>query len=503
MSGLQITITTAGYAALVNAKNLGTNPTLVAQIGISDQVFTPDRGMTALPGELKRLATFAGTAVADDTVHVSIRDDGPDTYNMRGFGLYLADGTLFAVYGQAETILEKSAQAMMLLAADIRFADINATDLVFGDTNWINPPATTEVQGVVELATPAETIAGADDRRGVTPTGLKATLDSRFGAGAPSVFIKGLLSLATAALMRVSLGLGSAATRDEGAGKGLDADLLDGQHGAHYRDWDNLTNVPAAFSPTNHHHGWGDIDNVPATAARWPDFTEVTGKPSAYPPLGHVHATADISSGVFEVARIPDLAQAKIKGLPESLDAKVNVAQAPQGFVDPDTIMGTLSHIVLGGGQFGGPGPYCTVWNFGTSGGRDIQLASSFGPTNDFYLRGGYDLTSKFKGWVKLHHSGNQFALGTTATSAKAALGITISNVGGLADELAGKAPLASPPLTGTPTAPTAAAGNNTTQIATTAFVQAAIAGALSNYLPKNNPTFTGTMTGPAFNKSP
>ena len=37
------------------------------------------------------------------------------------------------------------------------------------------------------------------------------------------------------------------------------------------------------------------------------------------------------------------------------------------------------------------------------------------------------------------------------------------------------KAPLASPALTGTPTAPTAAAGTNTTQLATTGFVQAAI----------------------------
>ena len=34
------------------------------------------------------------------------------------------------------------------------------------------------------------------------------------------------------------------------------------------------------------------------------------------------------------------------------------------------------------------------------------------------------------------------------------------------------KAPFASPAFTGTPTAPTAAAGTNTTQIATTAFVQ-------------------------------
>ena len=41
-------------------------------------------------------------------------------------------------------------------------------------------------------------------------------------------------------------------------------------------------------------------------------------------------------------------------------------------------------------------------------------------------------------------------------------------------DALALKAPIASPALTGTPTAPTATAGTNTTQIATTAFVQAA-----------------------------
>jgi hypothetical protein len=37
------------------------------------------------------------------------------------------------------------------------------------------------------------------------------------------------------------------------------------------------------------------------------------------------------------------------------------------------------------------------------------------------------------------------------------------------------KAPLASPALTGTPTSPTASVGTNTTQVATTAFVKAAI----------------------------
>lgn len=50
-----------------------------------------------------------------------------------------------------------------------------------------------------------------------------------------------------------------------------------------------------------------------------------------------------------------------------------------------------------------------------------------------------------------------------------------ISEVTNLQTSLDAKAPLASPALTGTPTAPTATAGTNTTQIATTAFVGAAV----------------------------
>ena len=48
------------------------------------------------------------------------------------------------------------------------------------------------------------------------------------------------------------------------------------------------------------------------------------------------------------------------------------------------------------------------------------------------------------------------------------------------ADDLGAKAPLASPTFTGTPKAPTAAAGTNTTQIATTAFVNTAVSGVKS-----------------------
>jgi hypothetical protein len=58
------------------------------------------------------------------------------------------------------------------------------------------------------------------------------------------------------------------------------------------------------------------------------------------------------------------------------------------------------------------------------------------------------------------------------------------------------KANLASPTFTGTPSAPTATAGTNTTQLATTAFVTTA------NNLKANlaSPTFTGTVAAPTVN---
>ena len=69
-----------------------------------------------------------------------------------------------------------------------------------------------------------------------------------------------------------------------------------------------------------------------------------------------------------------------------------------------------------------------------------------------------------------------------TAGALKVALALSESDISGLTSDLAAKAPLASPELTGTPTAPTATGGTNTTQVATTAFVAAAISALSSLY---------------------
>lgn len=69
----------------------------------------------------------------------------------------------------------------------------------------------------------------------------------------------------------------------------------------------------------------------------------------------------------------------------------------------------------------------------------------------------------------------------THAYGGSDAISIEQAQVSGLATALANKAPLASPALTGTPTAPTQTAGDSSTKIATTAFVSTAISSATAN----------------------
>lgn len=231
---MRMKITNAGRAKLVNGTNTGTNTVLISQIGLTSTGFTPTAAMTQLPGELKRMTSFGGESVAADTIHVTLQDSGTDKYPLRGFGLYLADGTLFAVYGQADAIMEKASISTLLLSADVVFADIDTAQIKFGSTQFLNPPATESVAGVVELADGPETIAGADGVRAVTARGLRAALDDRFGANAPTPFVKTMLALATAAAIRTSLEVKGAALKDMGHGKGLDADTLDGMHAADF-----------------------------------------------------------------------------------------------------------------------------------------------------------------------------------------------------------------------------------------------------------------------------
>lgn len=173
---IDLIITNAGLDALVDAQNGDTDAIQVVEVGISETAFDPAPTLDALPGEVKRIASVAGQSVAENIIHMSAQDATTDIYDLRGLGLYLADGTLFATYAQADPLFSKVSIATFLLAFDVRFSGDIAGDITFGDASFLYPPATETVQGVAELATQGEVDAGTDDERIVTPLKLETKL---------------------------------------------------------------------------------------------------------------------------------------------------------------------------------------------------------------------------------------------------------------------------------------------------------------------------------------
>ncbi len=191
---LPLVVTQAGYARFTAAQLGDPIDLSVSAVGFTDAAFVAAPTLTALPGEHRRVSTLSGEKVGDNIVHMVVRDSDPVGYRVRGFGLYLGDGTLFATYAQPDPIVEKSSVNDLHFAIDIAFPTANIRDLSFGDTNFLLPPGTTERRGLLELATQAEIDAGTDTARAVTPLGLATRI-----AGA----LAGLSDTLTAAIEAV------------------------------------------------------------------------------------------------------------------------------------------------------------------------------------------------------------------------------------------------------------------------------------------------------------
>ena len=122
-------------------------------------------------------------------------------------------------------------------------------------------------------------------------------------------------------------------------------------------------------------------------------------------------------------------------------------------------------------------------------GSADNTVARLAAGTDGYYLKANSTATSGLE-WASIPTINNLDDIGDV-TITTAASGDLLKWSGSAWVNAAGYALLASPALTGTPTAPTATAAANTTQIATTEFVTTA------NALKANlaDPTFTGTLT--------
>ncbi|MFN3944602.1 MAG: hypothetical protein ACK4K7_06720 [Allosphingosinicella sp.] len=179
---LPIVLTDAGLAAMVDQQTGGTKAVRIAGLGLTDQDFDAARTLVALPGEFRRLDQVAGMAVDARTIHLTARDLDEGAYTVRGFGLFLEDGTLFGAYCHPAPIFQKAGVAAFLFAQDIRFFAGEADLIQFGDANFAYPPATIERKGIAEIATQAEVDAGADEERFVVPKTLATRLAALLAA---------------------------------------------------------------------------------------------------------------------------------------------------------------------------------------------------------------------------------------------------------------------------------------------------------------------------------
>lgn len=178
MPAVQIMVTQAGLDALVDAQNGVTEAIVISEIGLANAAFAAAPTLTALPHEFKRIAGVSGQAASATVIHLTAQDTSTQVYTVYGFGLFLADGTLFAVYSSADPIVAKVSIAAFLIAVDIAFLNAVAADIEFGNTNFLYPPATEDTQGVARIATNAQADAGTNDATIMSPKKVKRRTDA-------------------------------------------------------------------------------------------------------------------------------------------------------------------------------------------------------------------------------------------------------------------------------------------------------------------------------------
>jgi hypothetical protein len=189
---MNIVLTNAGLQKIVNAEQTGTAPVVISQIAFGSGQYTANASQIALQNEIKRLPVISGGTDSSHSIHVAAQDTSSDAYSVYEFGLFLSDGTLFAVYSQTGTpILQKTISSVAQFECGIALQGVNIESISFGDVSFSYPYATETNAGIAEIATTAEAQDGTDKTRFVTPFTLQqvTATDSR----------KGVVELATAA----------------------------------------------------------------------------------------------------------------------------------------------------------------------------------------------------------------------------------------------------------------------------------------------------------------
>jgi hypothetical protein len=174
MPAANLTITTVGQSVIAAAIQAGTSVVL-SKVGLGETFSAPSVSATAVAGEVKRPA-ITDSNVTGNVIHINLIDDTDDAYDVLSVGLFTTIGgvdTLVGIYSQSTAILTKTEENTALFSIDFVLTGVNPGTITVGNTNFAFTQATETVRGAAEIATTAETLAGVDDSRYVTPLKLK------------------------------------------------------------------------------------------------------------------------------------------------------------------------------------------------------------------------------------------------------------------------------------------------------------------------------------------
>jgi microcystin-dependent protein len=143
-------------------------------VAIGSSGYTATGSQTALVAQIKQITPEGSSVPTPGTIHITASDSSADSYTVREVGLITSTGTLFAIYSQTDPILIKGSGSVALFALDFVMTGVPAGSVTIGSASFQYPPASETVQGVAEISTQAETDAGLDDARFVTPKKLAA-----------------------------------------------------------------------------------------------------------------------------------------------------------------------------------------------------------------------------------------------------------------------------------------------------------------------------------------
>nr|WP_216334376.1 tail fiber protein [Escherichia coli] len=434
MSKLLFTMTDAGRQELVNANKTGTNKVEIVSVGLGGRYYVTSTSQTNITNEIKRLTTIGGKVVSPDTIHVTAKDDSKDEYVVHTIGLYTNKGTLFAVYSQEQAIINKASSTIALISSDIAIKTLDTKNIIFGDIEFINPPATETVVGVARFANEQEIDAGTDDSLAVSAKRLKqAIVKHEQSRNHPDATLtsKGFVQL-------------SSATNST-------SETLAATPNA----------VKAAYDLANAKYTAQDATTARKGIVQLSSATNSTSETRAATPKA-VKAAYDLANGKYTAQ---------------------DATTARKGIVQLSSATNSTSETLAA---------------------TPKAVKAAYDLANGKYTA--QDATTARKGIIQLSSATN---------STSETLAATPKAVKAVMDETNKKAPLNSPALTGTPTTPTAPKGTNNTQIASTAYVMAAIA-ALVDSSPDalntlnelaaalgNDPNFATTMTKALAGKQP